>query len=80
MKGLCILASLAMVLDEPTNTDAVFKVNGFTIVVNRNLLELTKSLTVDFVNYGMASGFRVVPEVPIAGGGGCGSSCGGSCG
>lgn len=68
-----------MVLDEPTNTDAVFKVNGFTLVVNKNLMEFTKSLTVDFVDNGMVSGFRVLSEVPI-GGGGCGSSCGSSCG
>ena len=29
-----------MVLDEPTNADEVFKINGFTMVVNRTLLEL----------------------------------------
>lgn len=68
-----------MVLDEPTDADAVFKVNGFTLVVNRQLLELTKALTVDFVDHGMVSGFRVLSEVPI-GGGGCGASCGSSCG
>lgn len=54
-------------------------INGFTLVVNRNLLELTKSITIDFVDHGMISGFRVLPEVSI-GGGSCGTSCGGSCG
>lgn len=68
-----------MVLDEPTNADEVFKINGFTMVVNRTLLDLTKSLTVDFVDHGIVSGFRVLSEVPIGGGGGCGSSCGTSC-
>lgn len=68
-----------MVLDEPTNADEVFKINGFTMVVNRQLLELTKSITVDFVDQGMVSGFRVLSEVPIGVGGGCGSSCGSSC-
>ncbi len=63
-----------MVLDEPTEADEVFKVNGFTMVVNKNLLDLTKSLTVDFVDQGIVSGFRVLSEVPI-GGGGCGTTC-----
>lgn len=64
-----------MVLDEPTETDEIFKVNGFTMVVNKSLLDLTKSLTVDFVDQGVVTGFRVLSEVPIGGGGGCGTSC-----
>ncbi|SMC16306.1 hypothetical protein SAMN02746041_00047 [Desulfacinum hydrothermale DSM 13146] len=64
-----------MVLDEPTEADEIFKVNGFTMVVNKSLLDLTKSLTVDFVDQGVVSGFRVLSEVPIGGGGGCGTSC-----
>ena len=63
-----------MVLDEPGEADEVFKVNGFTMVVERNLLEQTKEITVDYVNYGMGSGFQVKPQIPI-GGSACGSSC-----
>lgn len=63
-----------MVLDEPKDSDDVFKVNGFTMVVDKDLLEQTKSVTVDYVTYAMGSGFKVTPEVAISGGG-CGSGC-----
>ncbi len=66
-----------MVLDEPKESDEVFKINGFTLFIDKELHSQTKNITVDFVNYGMGSGFKLISEVPIAGaGGGCGS---GSC-
>lgn len=65
-----------MVLDEPKDTDDVFKVNGFTMMVDKDLHVQTKDLTVDYVDYAMGAGFKVISEVPVAGGGGCGS---GSC-
>jgi iron-sulfur cluster assembly protein len=65
-----------MVLDEPKESDEVFKINGFTMVIEKELHTMTKNVTVDYVNYGMGSGFKVSCEVPIAGGE---SSCGGSC-
>ena len=66
-----------MVLDEPKTTDDVFKINGFTMLVDKDLHEKTKDITVDYVSYGMGSGFRVASEIPVGGGGGggCGSSC-----
>lgn len=66
-----------MVLDEPKEKDQVFKVNGFTMLVDDNLMKMTKDITVDFVDSGMRSGFTVTSEVPIGGGGGgsCGSGC-----
>lgn len=65
-----------MVLDEPRDSDDVFKVNGFTMVVDKDLLVQTKSITVDYVTYAMGSGFKVTPEVAVGGGGGgCGSGC-----
>jgi iron-sulfur cluster assembly protein len=65
-----------MVLDEPKDNDEVFKVNGFTMLVDKELLTQAKAITVDYVTYGMGSGFRVTSEVPIGGSaGGCGSSC-----
>ena len=65
-----------MVLDEPKESDDVFKVNGFTMFMDKDLHAQTKDVTVDYVTYGMGSGFKVTSEVPVGGGGGCGS---GSC-
>jgi Fe-S cluster assembly iron-binding protein IscA len=64
-----------MVLDEPKETDDVYKINGFTLLVDKELHEKTKDITVDYVSYGMGSGFRVASEIPVSTGGGCSSSC-----
>ena len=58
-----------MVLDEPKETDDVYKINGFTMLVDKELHEKTKDITVDYVSYGMGSGFRVASEMPVGGGG-----------
>ena len=42
-----------MVLDEPKETDDVYKINGFTMLVDKELHEKTKDITVDYVSYGM---------------------------
>jgi Fe-S cluster assembly iron-binding protein IscA len=64
-----------MVLDEPKGTDDVYKINGFTMLVDKELHEKTKDITVDYVSYGMGSGFRVVSEIPVSAGSGCSPSC-----
>ena len=65
-----------MVLDEPKETDDVYKVNGFTMVIDKTLHKQTNDVSVDYVDYGMRSGFTVTPQAPVGGGGsGCGSSC-----
>jgi iron-sulfur cluster assembly protein len=64
-----------MVLDEPKENDEVYSINGFTMLIDKELLGQTKEVTVDYVTYGMGSGFRVSSEVPVGGGGGCGSGC-----
>ena len=64
-----------MVLDEPKETDDVYKVNGFTMLVDKDLHEKIKDITVDYVSYGTGSGFRVASEIPVSSGGGCSSSC-----
>ncbi len=64
-----------MVLDEPKESDDVFKINSFTMLIDKELHEKTKDVTVDYVSYGMGSGFRVTSEVPVGGGGGCSPSC-----
>ena len=65
---------MALVLDEPKETDDVFKVNGFTMLIDKDLHETIKNVTVDFSDHGMSSGFRVISEVPV-GSGVCGGSC-----
>jgi Fe-S cluster assembly iron-binding protein IscA len=66
-----------MVLDEPKQSDDVYQINGFTMLVDKDLHEKTKDITVDYVSYGMGSGFRVASELPVVGGGGggCSPSC-----
>ena len=59
-----------MVLDEPKDTDEVFKVNGFTMVMDKELIGQTKDVTVDYGILGCGSGFRLTSEIPIAGTGG----------
>ncbi len=67
-----------MVLDEPKQSDDVYKINGFTMLVDKDLHAKTKDITVDYVSYGMGSGFRVASQMPVGGkggGGGCSPSC-----
>lgn len=64
-----------MVLDEPKETDDVYEINGFTMLIDKELHTATKDVTVDYVNYGMGSGFKVTSEVPVSSGGGCSPSC-----
>ncbi len=66
-----------MVLDEPKETDEVFKVNGFTMIMDKDLLKATQDVTVDYINQGFRAGFQIDCKVPVSGGGmSCGScSC-----
>lgn len=64
-----------MVLDEPKENDDVFEINGFTMLIDKELHSTTKDITVDYVTYGMGSGFRVTSEIPVNTGGGCSPSC-----
>lgn len=64
-----------MVLDEPTNNDEVFKVNGFQMVVDTDLMRQVGGIAVDYIDHGFGSGFKLTPKTRIAASGGCGSSC-----
>ena len=66
---------LALALDEPTDNDKAFEVNGFTFCLENSLLERIGGVKID-VSY---MGFIVEPEIPLQGGSSCGS-CGSSCG
>jgi len=64
-----------MVLDEPKASDEVFEVNEFTLVVDKNLHQSTKDVTVDYVVHGAHSGFQVTSQVPVGSSSACSSSC-----
>jgi len=62
-----------MALDESKEDDEVFKENGITFMINKDLLELAKPITVDYVITRMGNGFKLTSGLDA------GSSCGGSC-
>jgi len=64
-----------LALDEPKDNDDVFKVDGYTFLVEKELMAQAKSMTIDLTYMG----FQITSSLEL--GGGCGSSCSsGSCG
>ena len=43
---------LAMVLDEPKDTDAVFDINGFQFIIDEDLFIEARPIKVDFAHFG----------------------------
>jgi Fe-S cluster assembly iron-binding protein IscA len=64
-----------MVLDEPKESDEVFKINGFTMLIDRDLHEQTKDITVDYGMHGCGQGFKLTSQIPIGGRSGGSCSC-----
>ena len=62
-----------MVLDEPRDDDEVFKENGLTFMINRELFELVKPMTIDYIVTKQGTGFKVSSNLDSE------SSCGRSC-
>jgi Fe-S cluster assembly iron-binding protein IscA len=60
-----------MALDEPKGDDEVVKEDGVTYLINKQLFEQVKPLTVDFVDSAHGSGFSI--QSSLAKGGSCGS-------
>jgi len=60
-----------MALDEPKDDDEIVKSNGITYLVNKQLLEQAKPITIDFTESGWGSGFSINSN--LAKGGACGS-------
>ena len=63
-----------MALDEPKTDDEIVKNNGFTFLINKELYEQAKPISVDFIDSGWGQGFSISSNLQI-GGGGCGTSC-----
>jgi len=60
-----------MALDEPKEDDEVVKEDGVTYLINKQLFDQVKPLTVDFLDSDHGSGFSI--QSSLAKGGSCGS-------
>ncbi len=71
----CSGPSLGMALDDAnTELDEVFSAAGVTFVIEKELLDQVKPITIDFITTPQGAGFRLSSSLPE--GGGCGScSC-----
>jgi len=67
---------LGLALDEPKDSDKVFKEDQLTFLIEENLLNNCGDIKVDFVEAGYRSGFSITSANPVNQGGGCSS---GSC-
>jgi iron-sulfur cluster assembly protein len=69
---------LAMALDEPKDTDTVYDVDGYKYLVDRDFLEKSKPIKVDFLNYGfnISSSLVLAPASACSSCGSSGNSCG----
>jgi len=65
---------MAMALDELQENDEVFKENGLTFMINKDLLEEVKPIKVDFIETPRGSGYFISANIAGAGCGSC--SCG----
>jgi Fe-S cluster assembly iron-binding protein IscA len=63
-----------MALDGPKEEDQVFNDNGLTFVMDTQLFNNVKPVTVDYVTSPMGAGFRISSNMSSEGS--CGSSCG----
>ncbi|MDD5007968.1 MAG: hypothetical protein PHU49_16450 [Syntrophorhabdaceae bacterium] len=65
-----------MALDEPHDDDQIFNEKGVTFIMNKELFEEVKPVSIDFVKSAMGAGFMIQSELSKKAEGGCGS---GSC-
>ena len=69
-----------MALDEPKDTDKVFKHDNVDYLIDQELLQQVEEVQIDFVDQGYVSGFSVKAKKPIdEGPSSCGPSCGSDC-
>src|SRR5690554_1664107 len=75
--GGCSGPRMALALDEPNENDEVMEQEGFKFIVEKDLYEKAKPISIDI----SAMGFTVDSALPL-GGGDCSTSCGsgGCCG
>jgi Fe-S cluster assembly iron-binding protein IscA len=72
--GGCSGPRLALALDEAKDSDEVHDASGYSFVVDKELMEKAKPLSVDF----SGCGFAIDSSLELGGGGGCsGCACSG---
>ena len=64
---------MAMALDEPKENDEVYDVDGFKYLVDKDFLEKSQPIKVDFSHYG----FNITSSLVLGGASAC-SACGSS--
>ncbi len=65
-----------MALDEPRNEDEVIEENGTKFVIEKDLLNQAKPISIDFINTPEGAGFKLTSNFTPAEGGCCGTcSC-----
>lgn len=77
-EGGCGGPSLGMALDEPAKSDETFTEKGITFLVDKNLFDQVKPISIDFIETDMGAGFSVQSSLKNKGGA-CGNGCCGSC-
>ncbi|MBN1907851.1 MAG: IscA/HesB family protein [Deltaproteobacteria bacterium] len=73
-EGGCSGPSLGMGLDEPEENDEVIKENGVNYLIDKDLLDKARPISIDFIESDRGSGFSISSSLPK--GEGC-SSCSG---
>jgi Fe-S cluster assembly iron-binding protein IscA len=67
---------MGMALDESKEDDELFKKDEITFMINKDLFESAKPITVDYITTRMGSGFKLTSSLDA--GRSCGTSCGSS--
>lgn len=73
--GGCSGPQLALALDDQSDSDDVFDKDGYTILVNKDLMLLAQNIKIDFDHLG----FSIDSELQLGGGGCAGCSSAGNC-
>lgn len=66
---------MGLALDEPGKDDEVFDEKGTKFVIEKDIFNQAKPITVDFIETPHGSGFKLHSGFSAAAGSGCGSGC-----
>ena len=67
---------MAIALDEPRENDQTFEIDGFTYIIDKELLEKAQPVTVDFKIFGFQIDSQLVLEPAEGGCSACSTSSG----
>lgn len=68
-----------MALDEPKATDTSFDQGDISYIIDKELMDRTGEILIDYVDAGYQSGFSIRSANPVVGAGGCSPAGGCSC-